>query len=353
MQKDGMFMEKTIKISLMGLGNVSQAFVHLVNRKEKELMEEYGVKFIFTAIATGRHGKAINPQGLDANNAIELHHMGESIERLSSVKVPDQIEEFIKQSSADFMLENSPVNYKTGEPAVSHIRAALGNGIHAVSANKGPVVHAYHELTDLAEKNGVRFLFESAVMDGAPIFSVFREALPAVEINGFEGILNSCTNMILERMEEGESLDGAVTYAQSIGIAETDPSGDIDGWDAAIKVAAIATVLMGVPLKPQDIQREGIRGLSQTEIQQAQRENSRWKLVCRAERKDGHIVASVRPEQVPSKSPLYSVNGTSSFVVFHTDVLPGLGILESNPGPDTTAYGLLADILNILKTANR
>lgn len=190
-------------------------------------------------------------------------------------------------------------------------------------------------------------------MDGAPIFSVFREALPAVQINGFEGILNSCTNLLLEHMEDGESFDDAVAYAQSIGIAETDPSGDIDGWDAAIKVAAIATVLMGMPLKPQEINREGIRSLSQTEIQQAQRENTRWKLVCRALKKDGHLVASVQPEQVPSKSPLFSVNGTSSFVVFHTDVLPGLGILESHPGPDTTAYGLLADILNILKTREK
>jgi homoserine dehydrogenase len=346
-------MEKTIKVCLMGFGNVSQAFVNLVARKQKELADEYGVKFIFTAIATGSHGKAINPQGLDAAKAMQLHIKGESIEKLSTEKVPRDIKEFIARSRADFLLENSPVNYQTGEPAATHIRAALGSGMHAVSANKGPVVHAYRELTDLAAQNGVRFLFESAVMDGAPIFSVFREALPAIQINSFEGILNSCTNLLLERMEDGETFDDAVTYAQSIGIAETDPSGDIDGWDAAIKVAAIATVLMGEPLKPQEVDREGIRDLSQAEVQQAHREGLRWKLVCRAERKDGKIIASVRPEAVPSKSPLFSVNGTSSFVVFHTDVLPGLGILESNPGPDTTAYGLLADILNILKSGGK
>ena len=150
-------------------------------------------------------------------------------------------------------------------------------------------------------------------------------------------------------MEEGQSFDEAVAYAQSIGIAETDPSGDIDGWDAAIKVAALATVLLGVPLKPQQVKRKGIRDLSQTEIQQAVKDGIRYKLVCRAEKKDGGVSASVKPEMVPAKSPLFSVNGTSSFVLFKTDVLPGLGILESNPGPETTAYGLLADILNILK----
>lgn len=343
-------MDKTIKICLIGFGNVSQAFVKLVESKARTLSADFGIRFIFTAIATGRHGRALHPQGLDIKKALALYQKGASIESLSSVKPPEDPAAFIAQSGADYLLENSPVNYQTGEPAVTHIRAALASRIHAVSANKGPVVHAYQELTALAEENGVRFLFESAVMDGAPIFSVFREALPAVEILGFEGILNSCTNMLLERMEAGESFEDAVAYAQSIGIAETDPSGDIDGWDAAIKVAAIATVLMGVPLKPQDVRREGIRDLSQTEIQQACRDGLRWKLVCRAEKKDTGIIASVQPEAVLSKSPLYSVNGTSSLVVFRTDVLPGLGILESHPGPDTTAYGLLADILNILKT---
>jgi len=343
-------MKKLVKICLIGFGHVSQAFIHLVDSKKGELAERYGLEFIYTAIATAHHGRAYNPQGLDVQKAIELHQKGASIESLSSQKFPKDINDFIKQSGADFMLENSPVNYETGEPAASHIRAALSSGIHAVTANKGAVVHAYHELTELAARHGVRFLFESTVMDGAPVFSVFREALPAIQIQSFEAILNSCTNLLLERMEDGENFEDALAYAQSIGIAETDPSGDIDGWDAAVKVAALATVLMDVPLKPQDVKREGIRNLSLTEIQQACRDGKRWKLICRAQKKDNAVTASVRPEMVLSNSPLFSVNGTSSFIIFHTDILPGLGILESNPGPNTTAYGLLADILNILKS---
>ena len=154
---------------------------------------------------------------------------------------------------------------------------------------------------------------------------------------------------LIEHMEEGASFDEAVAYAQSIGIAETDPSGDIDGWDAAIKVAALAIVLMGVPLKPKDVQREGSRALAQTEIQAARKDGGRWKLVCRAERAADGVSASVSPQIVRPESPLFSVNGTSSFVLFNTDVLPGLGIQECDPGPDTTAYGLLADMLNILR----
>jgi len=342
---------KQVRICLIGFGNVSRAFVRLADHKQEELKQRYGVDLIFSAIATGRHGYAINLQGIDVHRALVLAEEGRPLDELSAVPAPQDVRDFIAASQADFLFENSPVNYESGQPAIMHIETALQNGIHVVSANKGPVVHAYQQLTRLAEEHGRRYLFESAVMDGAPIFSVFREALPAAHVLGFKGILNSCTNLLIERMEQGASFDEAVAFAQSIGIAETDPGGDIDGWDAAIKVAALATVLMETPLKPQDVQREGIRELSQTEIQAARKEGGRWKLVCQAERGQDGITASVAPQIVQPESPLFSVNGTSSFVLFKTDVLPGLGIQECDPGPDTTAYGLLADMLNILKNS--
>jgi len=336
-------------ICLIGFGNVGKAFAELLEKKADHLLKEHSVGFRITAIATGSHGNAINLQGITATAAIAAYQHGD-LASLSTESIEDDMVGFIRASRADFLVETSPVDYQTGQPAIMHIQSALSAGMHAVSANKGPVVHAYQFLTELAEKNRRRFLFESAVMDGAPVFSVFREALPGAKILGFEGILNSCTNLLIEKMESGASFDDAVAYAQSIGIAETDPSGDIDGWDAAIKVAALVTVLMGVPLKPQQVDRTGIRAIGPDMIEQAKVAGKRWKLVCKAELNDGKISASVQPEMVPSTSPLFAVNGTSSLVVFRTDVLPGLGILESNPGPDTTAYGLLADMLNILKT---
>lgn len=221
--------------------------------------------------------------------------------------------------------------------------------MHAITANKGPVVHAYQELTDLAKKQGKRFLFESAVMDGAPIFSLFRGPLPAIELKGFTGILNSCTNLLIGLMEEEKTFEEAVRYAQSIGITETDPSADIDGWDASIKVAALSNVVMGIPLKPDQVDREGIRGITPQMILDARAAGERWKLVCTARRTVDGITASVKPERVRPTSPLFSINGTSSFVQFETDVLPGLGIVEGNPSPDTTAYGLLADLINAVR----
>jgi homoserine dehydrogenase len=337
------------KIALLGFGNVGQAFARLLQRKRSLLLKEYGLAFTITAIATSRHGMAINPRGIEIEKALQAIARDEKLEALSTIQPLNDPFDFIRRCQADVLCENTPVNYADGQPAVSFLRAALQMGMHAITANKGPVVHAYQELTDLAANHALKFYFESAVMDGAPIFSLFRESLPAVSLHGFTGILNSTTNLILTRMETGESMPEAIAYAQSIGIAETDPTGDIDGWDAAVKVAALVTVLMGIPLKPSQVHRTGIRQLTTEDIDQARRQGLRWKLVCTVRREAGQVFASVAPQQVAPDSPLYGVNGTTSVVTFETDVLPQLSIVEGNPGPETTAYGLLADLINLNK----
>jgi homoserine dehydrogenase len=263
--------------------------------------------------------------------------------------VPPTGDAFIQACPAEVLFENTPVNYYTGQPAVDHLRAALQRRMHAITANKGPVVHAYRELSELAVSQERKFLFESTVMDGAPIFSLFRNALPAVQLNAFRGVLNSTTNLVLTRMEAGESFAQAVAYAQAIGIAETNPDGDIDGWDAAIKVAALVTVLMEIPLKPEQVDRCGIRGITPQEIARARSQEQRWKLVCSAQRVGAGVEAKVYPELVGPASPLYGANGTTSIIEFQTDVLSSLSIVEANPGPETTAYGLLADFISAVK----
>ena len=338
-----------IRVALVGFGNVGRALVRLLAQKQELLRTEYGFSTLVTGIATGHHGMAINKNGINIDEALRPSQNSQDLTPLSAVPVPSSIMEFIRVAPADVLFENSPVNHHTGQPAAEHLRAALEQGMHAITANKGPVVHAYDTLTRLAREKGRRFLFESAVMDGAPIFSLFRGPLPAVEVQGFHGILNSCTNLLLEMMEGGRTFEEAVAYGRSIGITETDPSADIDGWDAAIKVCALATVLMGKPIKPDQVQREGIRGITPAMISEALAAGERWKLVCSANVKEGVLEASVAPQRVSPLSPLYSINGTSSFVQFQLDSLPGLGILESNPGPETTAYGLLADLINAIR----
>ncbi|HEY60358.1 MAG TPA: homoserine dehydrogenase [Anaerolineae bacterium] len=335
-----------ISLVMIGFGNVGQAFAHLLIRKRQELQSTQNLNFRITGIATGSHGCVLNQEGLDTRRAIALMNTNQPLTTLSQQSFADTLA-LIRNCQSDTMIENTPVNYQSGQPAVKHIETALSNGMHVVSANKGPIAHAYQELTSLEGKVGKTLLFESTVMDGAPIFSLFRQTLPAAKLISFEGILNSCTNLILEQMEDGKSFDEAVNYAKSIGITETDPSGDIDGWDAAIKVAILVTVLMNMPLKPQEVNRTGIRDITSETVKRAKKEGKRWKLVCRAQMQGEKLHASVAPELVVAGSPLFSVNGTSSFIHFHTDVLPGLGLLEGNPGPETTAYGLLADLISI------
>jgi homoserine dehydrogenase len=338
-----------MRIILVGFGNVAKALVRLLERKQSLLQKDYGITTKIVGIATANHGMTIDPDGIDGEEAIRIASAGGSLDVLSKTPPPASVIELINACPADVLFENSPVNHHTGQPAADHLRAALENNMHAITANKGPVVHAYHELTELAAAKKRRFLFESAVMDGAPIFSLFRGPLPAAELKGFHGILNSCTNILLELMEQGKTFDEAVAHAQSIGITETVPSADIDGWDAAIKVAALSTVIMGIPLKPGDVERTGIRGITPAMIAEALAAGERWKLVCTAKRDGDKMLARVEPERVSSSSPLYSINGTSSYVQFEMDVLPGLGIVESNPGPETTAYGLLADMINAVR----
>jgi homoserine dehydrogenase len=336
---------KKIKLAFLGFGNVGRALAHLLLAKRGALRQQYQIEWGVVAIATQRHGSAINKEGLDLEEALSLSEAGEDLSSLTADRTDRDGVAFVRASGADVLFENTPVNYKNGQPAIDHISTALEAGMHAITANKGPVVHAFQRLTELAQANGVRFLYESTVMDGAPIFSLWQEVLPTANLRSFRGVLNSTTNLILTLMEEGKSFDEALAHAQAIGIAETDPSGDTMGWDAAVKVAALVTVLMGVSLTPDQIEREGIAHISLENVVKARDAGRRWKLVCQAWRDADKVKGSVRPEQVESHDPLYNVMGTSSAVTFVSDVLGDLTITEADPGPHTTAYGLLADFI--------
>jgi len=169
--------------------------------------------------------------------------------------------------------------------------------------------------------------------------------MPTIRLKGFHGILNSTTNVILSEMEKGLTFDDALKKAQQLGIAETDATHDIDGWDAAVKTAALITVLMDVPIRLEEIQREGIRALSAEAVRAAKKESRPYKLICHAQKTETGVTASVRPKQVPLTDPMAQIAGTSSYIYFETDIFPGLAITEENPGLYATAYGMLADFV--------
>jgi homoserine dehydrogenase len=341
-------------LAFIGFGNVARALARLLDRKRIILKVRYDITFTVTGIATGRHGLAVNPGGLDILKALDYVESGASLTPLSAIEVSDSLA-VIQHSGADIMFENSPVNHETGQPAIDHCRTALGIGMHVITANKGAVVHGYHELTELGKIKNKKFYFESTVMGGSPLFSVFRAALPAIDLHSLRGILNSTTNIMLTRMRTGETFDDAMKYCQGIGVSETEPSADVDGWDAAIKIAALVTVLMGTPFKPQQVERAGIRELTPEMIAQAEAEGKRYKLVCSAERFGGGIKARVAPELVPADDPLFGMENSTTGVTFRTDVLGDYSIIETErqgmpAGPIPTAYGLLADFINAVKS---
>jgi homoserine dehydrogenase len=361
---------RTYNLALVGFGNVGKEFVRLLVAKDAELRDRYGIEWRLTGIASRRIGWIADPQGLDpakllsfsdspadlashcAPNLASNFVSGATHEPTAAPmpqNAPQNVREWLAASRADVFFEASSLNRRTGQPAIEHLQAALESGAHAISANKGPIVHAYRELRDLAHAKGRRFLFESTVMDGTPIFSMFPHCLPAVELRGFRGILNSTTNVVLTEMEKGLDLDHAVKRAQEIGVAETDPSDDLDGWDAAVKVAALVIVLMDVPITLEQIERVGIRTITPEQARDALAAGMRYKLICRAERTpDGGVRANVRPEQLPMSDPLALLEGTTSALRFDMDVF-GLSIIEHKPGVIATAYGLLADFIRVVK----
>jgi homoserine dehydrogenase len=309
--------------------------------KESELRRKYDIRWRLTGVATRRFGWIADPDGLNPIGALSG--------RFGNTAPAHNVREWLERAKADVLFEASSLNPHTGQPAIDHLTAALEHGAHAITANKGPLVHAFRELTALAKEKGRQFLYESTVMDGIPIFSLFPLGLPAAEIRGFSGVLNSTTNVVLTEVEKGRSFDEAIKRAQALGIAETDPSQDLDGWDSAIKVAALAIVLLGVPVKMEQVLRTGIRELSEEKIRSVRSAGMRYKLVCRAERRGEGADCRVGPELLLMTDPMAGLEGTSSAIRFDMDVF-GLSLVEHNPGVEATGYGLLADFIRAVQT---
>jgi homoserine dehydrogenase len=335
---------RTYNLCFLGFGNVNRTLVRLLVDRELELRERYGISFRITGVASRRLGWTADADGLAPSALLALTGDSTSGSWRTGVAAPPNVDAWLAVARADVLFEATSLNVQDGQPAVDHIRAALEHGAHAITANKGPIVHGYRELRDLAMARGKKFLFESTVIDGVPIFSLFDQ-LPAIHLQGFHGILNSTTNVILSEMERGLSFDEALKKAQAVGVAETDASHDIDGWDAAVKTAALITVLMDVPIRLEEIAREGIRDLTPQALRNARRDGWPFKLVCRAQRVGDGVKASVAPEKVLATSPMGKISGTSSYIYFETDIFPGLAITEENPGLYATAYGMLADFV--------
>lgn len=320
-----------VDLALIGLGNVGRRFVELIDERAAVLAGDHNLTCRVAGTSTRTAGAVY--EGERCADSFEM------IERLS-------------RSDADLkvVVETTTLDIRRGEPAISHIRAAIASGCHVVTANKGPAAFAYAQLRDEAAGAGVRFLFEGAVMDGIPVFNFVRETLPAVRITGFEGVVNTTTNSIITALERGESFESALRRMQAEGIAEADPSLDVEGWDAAAKTAALANVLMDARITPHDVVRTGLDATTASRAVAAVAAGRRLKLVASASRDGrGHLVCVVEPRELPATHLLAGLDGSANALILHTDILDRIAICQMGGSLTQTAYALLSDIITIAR----
>ena len=318
-----------MRVALIGFGNVARAFTRLIHRKK-------GV-FPFRIVgAHTRHGTAINDAGLSPDAQL-------------GPPLPT-VEEFLDRSRPEVVAELTTLNPETGEPAISHIRAAFDRGCHVITANKGPIANAYAVLRDEARQAGVEFRFESTVMDGAPVFNTVRNNLPGVRVLGFTGALNSTSKLVIDAMRAGKSMDEGIREAQEKGVAEADAGYDIDGWDSAAKAAALANVLMDANVSPQHVERRGIRRLTPERMREFAEKRKTVVLISRGRTTADGIRLRVRAEVLDETDLLASARGTSNLLLLHTDLMGTVGTVSISPGVEQTAYGVFSDLVDIAKS---
>jgi homoserine dehydrogenase len=341
-----------VDLALIGFGNVGRRFARLLDEQRSQLLADYDLDCRIVGIATGRHGAAYRAEGIGNLVAADLADSGGRLNDLhdaAAASRPAGALDVIALASrsdapARVVVETTTLDIKDGQPAIAHVKAALASGCDVVTANKGPAAFAYAELRALADAAGRSFLFEGAVMDGVPIFNFVREMLPTVKVLGFRGVVNSTTNHILTALESGEDFDSALARMQALGIAEADPSLDVDGWDAAAKAAALANVLMEAGVTPHDVRRTGIGADSAGAAAAARANGKRLRLVASATRGSPPVV---EPVELPEHDLLGRLEGTANALVLETDLLGEIAICQLGSGLVQTAYALLSDLIAI------
>ncbi|MCJ7526321.1 MAG: homoserine dehydrogenase [Candidatus Aminicenantes bacterium] len=334
--------KKHLRAVFIGFGNVAQRLAAMLTVERNSFPGLKDLQLETVGIFTRQRGALIDPAGIDLGRALEQFR-----EDGSFPAAPVTVLQALQTLDYDVLVELSTLSIADkGEPAISHVRTALERGRHAVTANKGPAAFAYRELAELARKNKAQFLFESAVMDGTPIFSLGR-SLQGLSVTGFSGIFNTTTNFVLSRLEAGESMEAAVRTAQRLGFAEADPSLDLEGWDAAAKTAILANVFLGADIDPLQVERRGIGDLAAEAASRVMAAGRRLKLICRAELENGKVRAQVGPEEVPMDHYFAAVSGKGAALRLETDMMGPLWIIQEEPGLSDTAAGVLQDLITV------
>lgn len=341
-----------MRLMMLGFGTVGQGLAELLLDKRDLLRRQFGFEGDVTAICDFVKGSCYDPHGLDLTAVLDMVRRGETLSAYEPGGCDWDALAMIERAEADGVVEATYTDIKTGEPATSHIRAALERGCHVVTTNKGPIALHARELQELARAHGKELLFEGTVMSGTPVLNLIRETLAGSEVSEVRGILNGTTNYILTRMEAGLDYESALRESQELGYAEAVPDADVLGWDALAKVTILANVVFGANLSPGDSPCKGITEITAGDVARATNDGRRHKLIGRVWR-DGSVVrASVAPELVDMAHPLANVTGPTNALTITTDTLGDVTVFGPGAGKIATGFSVLNDLLHIHRYAS-
>ncbi len=341
---------RTYRLAFIGFGTVGQGAAELLHERAETLRAEHGFQAQIVGVYTPRRGSLYDPNGLDIPELLIAAEKGtlSTYPQMPTVRDDLDVQALIRETNANVIIEVTPTDLMTGGPALDHFRLALASSKHLITANKGPVALAFQEMNRLAREKGVYFGYEGTVMGGTPALHMVRESLAGCTISAVRGIVNSTTNYILTQMEVGLSYNQALAEAQRAGYAETDPRGDVEGFDAAGKAAILANVAFGADVKPADVECTGITELTSADVDAARQSGQRWKLLASViRRSDGSVAVRVAPERLPLSDPLAQVNGTTNALTFETDLLGPVTLIGTGAGRRGTGFAILADLIDL------
>ncbi len=342
---------KTVRLGLIGFGNVGQGLAQILRDYGNEYATRYGLEFRIVGISDAKLGCIWQPAGYAPAQLLEHVSRHGTLGGLPGEQPTWDALALARAGEIDAVVELSFTNLQTGEPATSHIRAALSTGKHVVTTNKGPVALHYAELAALAAQHGVQLGVEGTVMSGTPTLRLGRDLLAAAGLERVQGILNGTTNFILTRMEAGAAYPAALSEAQALGYAEADPTGDVEGFDAAGKVVILARLLFGAQIGMADVDRQGITQLTPEHIETARAAGERWKLIGSLVVNGAQVQAAVKPTRLPVTNPLAGVGGATNAIQFHTRLLGDVTLIGPGAGCLETGYAVIEDLLAIFKPA--
>ena len=340
------------RIALVGFGRVAQSLAKTLVEKQAHLKSQFGFDYKVVAVADTIKGSVMNQSGLRLEKLLSSVQEKGSITDYKEGTKGLSAFETIGRTNANVLVEATWTNLKDGEPGLSHIRKALGKGLHVVTTNKGPIALAYHELAALARRNECHLKFEGTVLSGTPAISLATEALAGSTINSIRGILNGTTNYVLDEMAAGKPYAEALRMTQNKGYAEADPSSDVEAWDSAAKLTILANVLMKGRIKLAEVRRQGITGITLEDINDARAKGKRIKLIAKAERDGRRISAQVIPDRLEESDLLSHVSGVLNAMILSTDMQPEVAIVGPGAGAESAGYALLSDLLALNRTLN-